>query len=397
MIAIMGYYGHANIGDEAILACLVDQLGAMSLIPKVVVLTADPLNTSSTLGVAAVSSGFPVTLPGFLAAALGRSRLSFFRTLNTFRLADTLIVGGGGLFHDMPSTNRFLMELLRKIKWGLSLRKQVILLGVGIGPIYHNESRAALRNVLNRVELITVRDSDSRMVLEDIGVDIAELHTTADLAFLMKSVPLVFRDMVTEVGSDSHNGPKVALCLRSADIRMPQVRNAVVKFCKYSIEQLNARIWFVPFQIGGGEDDRTGPELIMQEIEIRGNVRLVSEIYSPAEMMGFLSQMDVVVGEKLHSLIFAINSRVPLLGISYQEKIEGLFKEIGRENWCIKLEELGADILIDRFNEIWRENIQIRSELETVFKIMKARSAVNFDILMRVLSGGSHSSSNIMV
>ncbi len=40
----------------------------------------------------------------------------------------------------------------------------------GIGPINRNINRVLTRNILNKVDLITLRDEDSKIFLEELGV-----------------------------------------------------------------------------------------------------------------------------------------------------------------------------------------------------------------------------------
>ena len=182
----MGYFGYGNSGDEAILACLVDRLRALGVADRLIIFTAEPEATAALHGVRAVHGIHAPSPSAYLRGFLGRNRQRFVSTLKAFRSCDTIIIGGGGLLLDRPTTARYLLELLAKVEWAIRLGKRVIVLGVGIGPLYLAPSRIRLRDVLNKVEIISVRDADSRALLEEIGVTRPELHTTADFAFLLE-------------------------------------------------------------------------------------------------------------------------------------------------------------------------------------------------------------------
>ena len=49
---------------------------------------------------------------------------------------------------------------------------------------------------------------------------------------------------------------------------------------------------------------------------------ILSETCTPSEIMGTIGLMDAVVSMRLHTLIFAANRAVPMLGFVYDPKIE---------------------------------------------------------------------------
>ncbi|MFQ5500187.1 MAG: polysaccharide pyruvyl transferase family protein, partial [Candidatus Zixiibacteriota bacterium] len=104
-IAIWGYYGFANVGDEAILACMLDELQRTRLGGNVTVYSGNPKNTQRSHRVQAVSGILPDRFMDRVIRSLGRGRSEYFRSLKAFKNADLIIVGGGGLFFDGPDQN----------------------------------------------------------------------------------------------------------------------------------------------------------------------------------------------------------------------------------------------------------------------------------------------------
>ena len=385
-ISLIGYYGHANVGDEAILTCLVSQLRRLELDNRLVVFTSSPEATAKALKVNTVASALPREWYLYILGFLGRNRKRFYRTIQTFRTASALIMGGGGLFLDRPETNRHLRDLLFKIRWAKNLDQKVVLFGVGVGPIYQEASKSLLRKVLSTVDLITVRDEESHRLLDEYGVRGPEIHTTADFVFLMDPEP---KERVDEIaaaeGLDSTDKPKIAVCVRAIDIAKPDFRDSLLTLCRHLIFKHDVRLWFVPLQTGGGEDDRVGAKSIIDELNTPDHVRMTATNYTPPELMGLLGRADAVIGEKLHSIIFAINNHRPVLGISYQSKVENLFAEIGHPSWCLKLEDVSGDLLIERFDTIWADRERIAREMKAVHDTMRAKSLLNFTHLQKVL------------
>ena len=62
------------------------------------------------------------------------------------------------------------------------------------------------------------------------------------------------------------------------------------------------------------------------------------------ETIGILSRMKTVIGIRLHSLMFSAGRGVPVIGMSYDIKVDGFLKYIGSRT-CIPLGEVTADKL----------------------------------------------------
>ena len=75
------------------------------------------------------------------------------------------------------------------------------------------------------------------------------------------------------------------------------------------------------------------------------------ERYSGEELVGILSSMQLVVGMRLHSLIFATVGTAPVIGISYDVKVESFIRDIGSDA-CIPLPMLTAEKLIQEIDRI---------------------------------------------
>ncbi|MHB8158534.1 MAG: polysaccharide pyruvyl transferase CsaB, partial [Desulfocucumaceae bacterium] len=162
-VVISGYYGFKNNGDEAMLYAMLKALNEkiQGLVP--VVLSKDPAETERFFGVRAVP------------------RHDLGSILCEIRKADLLISGGGGLLQDVTGPNSILYYLgivtLAKI-----LKKPVLFYGQGIGPVKTPLGRTMMRLVANRVDLITVRDRESKKELLDLGVIKPRVEVTADPA-----------------------------------------------------------------------------------------------------------------------------------------------------------------------------------------------------------------------
>lgn len=156
-VAVSGYYGFGNLGDEALLAGLLSQLKELGAEP--LVLSGDPERTSAEHGVEAVHR-YRNLLPALLRS-------------------DAVISGGGGLLQDTTSS-RSLDYYLTVLRLARALGRRRVVYGQSIGPL----SAAGQRRVAGvlRNMPVAVRDRQSLDLLAGSGV---EASLVADPALLL--------------------------------------------------------------------------------------------------------------------------------------------------------------------------------------------------------------------
>jgi len=69
-----------------------------------------------------------------------------------------------------------------------------------------------------------------------------------------------------------------------------------------------------------------------------------------AVTIGILARMKVVVGIRLHSLMFSAGQGIPVVGISYDIKIDGFLKSIGSHT-CLQLHSVRTEELCRLIDE----------------------------------------------
>ena len=139
-IAVSGYYGFDNFGDEAILNVLTKELKKNG--HYVTVFSKNPAKTGFNLGVNSVYT------------------FDFKNLIKTLKNADVLISGGGSLLQDATSL-KSLFYYLFVIFIAQLFKKDVIIFAQGIGPINNILGKICTKILLRKCKYITVRDEKS--------------------------------------------------------------------------------------------------------------------------------------------------------------------------------------------------------------------------------------------
>jgi len=357
-IIISGYYGFGNTGDEAILSAMVSALKSSISGAEIVVLSQDTLNTSSNYDVRAIVRKNPLLLAREL--------------IN----ADLFISGGGGLIQDVTgvSTIQYYLGLVLIAKL---MRKKVMYYAQGIGPINTEEGRWYTRFISNMVDLITVRDDESKEELRKIGILKTPIIVTADPVLALESAS---RERIEEI-------------LRSEGIEEEKTRIAVsIRPWKASVDylsifaecadrlkkELNAQIVLIPFQKSQDLDVCEKVKALMKEPAV-----LLQGDYRPEELQGLLGSVDLVIGMRLHSLIFAATQYVPMIGVVYDPKVKVFSDSIGALSH--PLEKISIQELCKSAEKVYNNREEVRARLKKEIGEMKIKALKTASLAERLV------------
>src|SRR5690606_14392206 len=100
---------------------------------------------------------------------LSVNRWKLNEVLKALKNADGLVSGGGSLLQDQTGL-RSIPYYAGIIKIAQILKKPVFIYAQGMGPIHRTYNKQIVKHVLEKVSCLTVRDGDSKQLLEDIGI-----------------------------------------------------------------------------------------------------------------------------------------------------------------------------------------------------------------------------------
>ncbi|HXF82247.1 MAG TPA: polysaccharide pyruvyl transferase CsaB [bacterium] len=350
-IVISGYYGFGNTGDEAVLAAMLAALRARLPASRITVLSADPAGTRRLHSVHSV----PRLGAGVVRALAG---------------ADLFLSGGGSLFQDETS-HRSALYYLGILALAEIVSRRAMVFAQGIGPLRRGWIRRLAALVLNRAHLITVRDEDSLRTLRELGVR-RPAHVVADPAFALQPAP---EDHVRELIGAGGAGPRIGVALRPwrGDAYVP----ALVEALQGVRQAAGAGVVVFAFH-----PERDLP-LARAVAEALG-ARLVAAL-PPREMVAAVGMMDVMVGVRLHALIAAVATGVPPVGLSYDPKIDALFRRIGVGH-LLPLAGLQAGQLQQAVLAAWQSRDELRPQLLRLHAALREEALRAADLAEALLS-----------
>ncbi|WP_394740090.1 polysaccharide pyruvyl transferase family protein [Natronococcus roseus] len=316
-IFLDGYYGYSNVGDEAILQSLLDQLWKDDTIT---VATSDPVSTINThprIDKTIKRKSFHSINPYLLYSVV--SATDYWKEL---KKADELWIGGGELIRDSSLYQHSILTIVAR-----SLGTKVRFIGVGGAAVSQNwRNEFVLKPLLESTTSVTVRDDITKSNLQSLGVQ-APITVKPDPVFsLSVSEPL------SEDFKWIPHGNYCVIAVRSPSDREFDTRS----FAKFIDELSNSTSLhpiFIPFHETQSPPDSQVAETIAKQMQTDATIIKRRVDYSDAYKI--IEKADYVVGVRLHSLIYACNTETPFFGFAYAQKSKALLKELGQEViWC---------------------------------------------------------------
>lgn len=358
-VVLSGYYGFDNAGDEALLTAITRSLLSSSAGElECVVLSGNPSRTEAIHGVRAVGRMHPLVL------------------LRELLRADLLISGGGSLLQDVTGW-RSIPYYLGVVALAKLLGKPVAFYAQGVGPIRGALGKYLTRMIANQVNLITLRDQDSADLLRELGVQDPPMKVTADPVFSMQPPvldPAFAQSYLKEIGF-SPEQPPIGLSLRRW--KAFSAEDWAI-FCD-ALQAAGLPVLLIPFQ--------TPEDLVWcrQVSDLaRSKPPVADRPMTFIELISLVAAVPLLIGMRLHSLIFAACAGTPFEGLAYDPKVESFLGSFRRVPLAVPgfFDPVQATAqVLESFAD--RENT--RTEIQMIAQEMKERSDETARLVLSLL------------
>lgn len=339
-IVMSGYYGFENMGDDSLLGTIAGNLRALRPNIKIAALTKRPREMTEMTGIRCIS------------------RTSYPAICRQLRHAGLLISGGGTLIQDGTSS-KSLMYYLFIMRLAKKCGAKLYVYANGAGPLYRKSSKRSAAKIVDLADRITVREPDAKATLISLGIAAERITVTADPAFMIKRA-----GDPDEIAARLGLAPEkkyYAVSLRECtgkvarEIDTEELADKVAEACSAISRKYGSEPVFIPMQ----------PK---HDAAICANVRAKlgfghqANGLTAGELCSLLEKMEFVIGMRLHMLVFASHMCVPMVGLSYDPKINGLMHYIGQDT-LLRAQDFKVDELISAVDNTIMDSARIRASL----------------------------------
>ena len=275
--------------------------------------------------------------------------------LTHYITSDFIIFKGGGYINGRNNMrdNISLLIDMHEILLLKILGRETILYSQSIGPLGNKFQKFVTGWVLNKTDIIFAREQKTIDLLKEIGVTKPQIIKTVDAAFLFTTDKKEeMKGYLKSLGVDTSK-KIVGITAREwlDDIAQEKFESELAKFADYLISKMDMQVLLVPQVVDPlhNEDDAAVNNNIRSKIQSTHGIFVIKDGLDHYETKGIYENLDLLVGTRMHSCIFALSGNIPVIPIEYEYKTSGIMNDLGLGEWVIKIEEVTADRLIKMF------------------------------------------------
>ncbi len=262
--------------------------------------------------------------------------------------SDKIINAPGGVNIGPYKDWRYLWRLFVSLK----LKKDVAIYSISFGPLPENFLfRKISLYVLKNAKFFSIRDKQSQSFANELGVNYIPSIDTAfigyeDVEKLSENIDkLIYDDYVVIVPNELHNwGNRNKWHHNFKNCNKNDLDEIYINIIKY-ILSLNKKIYLLP-QLYGTQNDVTYFNDLKNKVGSE-NVIVIDEKYNSNIQQTIVKNAKFLIGARYHSVIFALNNKVPFLSLSYEHKMKNTLEILALENHNIDLVDILSNNDID--------------------------------------------------
>lgn len=253
-------------------------------------------------------------------------------------------------------------------------RKFLVLFPQTIGPFHFSFTRWLSRLIIERCDVVFLRDRKSREILDSLGVMHPVVVDTYDVAVIQSPVST---SQASELlyGSGIPSDGKLLVGISAmhwsyvkaqGESTYVDYRNAIAKVADGLIEDYGVRIVFLATNVpihGCREDDVKVAREISGIMQHKDHVHILGSLYSPAQMKGMMGLMELCIVTRMHACILSTGITTPTVTINYQFKLNEYMKLVGLGEYTIDIDRVTSDKLQKLVGKAWMNRHIMRTTL----------------------------------
>jgi len=288
-------------------------------------------------------------------------------SITALREADYVISKGGHFyqFRGLDPVRGFFMSYHKMYSLLLAIRlgKPYMLLSHSIGPFEDASSKRVAQLVFDHAELVSARDIISKRMMEQMGLSNSEI--LPDTGFGL--IPATDQQLSNLMNRYDLNEGKY-LIMSARQWHFPEHESSVqdglygnylaslAEVADRMIEQdIIEKVALVVHNDGGHsptEDDSVPINNIYSLMKHSDDAVVIDDDLSPSMQSGLYGNSKLMIGTRMHSVIFTFVGGAPALSISYAHKCEGIMAMLGLSRYTVEIADIDPDTVENKVKEI---------------------------------------------
>lgn len=294
---------------------------------------------------------------------LNRKRKNSWESI--IKSSDLVIIGGGALLIDinwgfplaLSTTTSFIKK--HNVPYGI--------IGVSAGEEYSFIGKYLIKSVLKKAKFIWVRDIISFKKLKEFNV--VPEGVLIDSAINIRKYITTSKEKKKGITI----GINIIAFVKHKNIQKNSYSNYLNELIKLimSLDKKNDQIQrIILYNTGDISDTYSAQGVFFELSPWLNNISLscTKKLESLTELIDVINQCDIIIGTRMHSCILAKSYSIPIIGISWDQKIEGFFKLLHLNEYFINFDKVNSDELISRIDMLLVNGCKQKNDIDPLVK-----------------------------
>ncbi|MGA5592623.1 polysaccharide pyruvyl transferase family protein [Enterococcus mundtii] len=239
--------------------------------------------------------------------------------------ADCIVFSGGNLLFDLNKYSKSYFKLKWIVELAKKHNKKIIALSIGLGPFKTKKQEKEAVSLLNELSYVSVRDLKSASYFKK------EVAVIQDPVFTSEFfAPLAKRGRLK-------NEKKIAVSI--IDYRLAGASHE--QYWAYIKQMAELLLTLsIKYQVTIFSTEMRDYQAVEDISQLLVDVVQIKTIRSKEELYLLYEESTLIIGTRMHSMIFAVAAKIPVVGISWQDKVTEMFRILADPTSCFSIQEL---------------------------------------------------------
>lgn len=251
---------------------------------------------------------------------------------NKLNKTDALIIGGGNMVFDLSSdtlsAKRFDYYVTKAKEKGVP----VFAISLGIGPFHNKYQQKYAVDALSKCDYITFRDNRSLSLFKEFNQSHKNVNVVPDPVFFMENKG-------TKIKTDKIGLNIINPELFGAQLNKNTIKNSYVSLINKLKEHFDGEIIIYNTEA----KDYNYCKEVFDELEDKNNISLF-KVNSLDDLYEVYNRSSIIIGTRMHSMITAFSQEIPIVGISWQQKVDAMFELLDDSKSVFEINNLTEEI-----------------------------------------------------
>jgi polysaccharide pyruvyl transferase WcaK-like protein len=288
-----------------------------------------------------------------------------------------LVLEASGFAYGDQWPLRFLQNTAKEVVRYAKADKPFVFMPQAFGPFKSDESKAAMRDIIQHATLIFVRDPVSLEHLQSCVANLPDtVVLTPDFTIGLTAKPNHEIPVIDGPYAALIPNNKVVSKFNHADAE--QQRAEYINAFAAAANKLTAKGMQVMLVNHEGKEDAE----LCNEIAAKSPCQIV-QIEDPLAVKAFIGKAELAISSRFHGAVNALSQGVPCIATSWSHKYHAMMSDFGMADYCV--EQLSEQSLLARLQQLLDNKTALSQALKQSAIALKQKNAAMWQRLYQAI------------